>query len=96
MTKNEAVQVNLIYLIFKLVHFLVDTTDIKTTKTMRRQYRDLRDDTKMRIAQSLKGRSFSDSHKQAISDAMKAYWSTIPYRDEENNESNNQDNETSM
>jgi hypothetical protein len=72
------------------------TIYIKTTKTMRRQYRDLRDDTKMRIAQSLKGRSFSDSHKQAISDAMKAYWSTIPYRDEENNESNNQDNETSM
>ena len=63
---------------------------------MRRQYRNLRDDTKMRIAQSLKGRSFSDSHKQAISDAMKAYWSTIPYRDKDNNESNNQDNETSM
>ena len=63
---------------------------------MRRQYRDLRDDTKMRIAQSLKGRSFSDSHKQAISNAMKAYWSTIPYRDEEHNKSNNQDNETNM
>lgn len=63
---------------------------------MKRQYRNLRDDTKMRIAQSLKGRSFSDSHKQAISNAMKAYWSTIPYRDEENNESNYQDNEASM
>ena len=63
---------------------------------MKREFRNLRSDTKMRIAQSLKGRSFSDSHKQAISDAMKAYWSTIPYRDEENNESNNQDNETSM
>ena len=63
---------------------------------MRRQFRDLRDDTKMRISQSLRGRSFSDSHKQAISNAMKAYWSTIPYRDEENNESNYQDNEASM
>ena len=62
---------------------------------MRRQYRDLRDDTKIRIAQSLKGRSFSDSHKQAIS-TMKEYWSTIPYRDKENNESNNQNDETSM
>ena len=29
MTKTEAVQVNLIYLIFKLVHFLVDTSEIK-------------------------------------------------------------------
>ena len=63
---------------------------------MRRQYRNLRDDTKMRIAQSLKGRSFSDSHKQAISNAMKAYWSTIPYRNEENNESNNQNDEANM
>ena len=63
---------------------------------MKRQYRDLRDDTKMRISQSLKGRSHSETHKQAISDAMKAYWSTIPYRDDENNESNNQDNEKSM
>ena len=26
MTKNEVVQVNLIYLLFKLVHFLVDTS----------------------------------------------------------------------
>ena len=63
---------------------------------MKREFRNLRSDTKMRIAQSLKGRSFSDSHKQAISDAMKAYWSTIPYRDEKNNKSNNQDYETSM
>ena len=35
----------------------------------------------------------SDSHKQAISDAMKAYWATIPYRPTENNESNNQRND---
>ena len=63
---------------------------------MKRQYRDLQDDTKMRISQSLRGRSHSEAHKQAISDAMKAYWSTIPYRDEENNESNNQNDETSM
>ena len=63
---------------------------------MQRQYRNLRDDTKKRISQSLRGRTFSDSHKQAISDAMKAYWSTIPYKDEENNESNNQNDEASM
>ncbi len=63
---------------------------------MRRQFRDLRDDTKMRISQSLRGRSHSETHKQAISDAMKAYWSTIPYRDEENNASNNKNDETSM
>ena len=63
---------------------------------MRRIFRNLRDDTRMRISQSLKGRSHSETHKQAISDAMKAYWSTIPYRDEENNESNDHNNEASM
>ena len=63
---------------------------------MKRVYRNLEDDTKKRIAQSLRGRTFSDSHKQAISDAMRQYWATIPYRPNENNESNNQNNETSM
>jgi hypothetical protein len=63
---------------------------------MKRQFRELRDDTKKRIAQSLQGRTFSDSHKQAISDAMRQYWATIPYRPSENNESNNQNNEKSM
>ena len=63
---------------------------------MKREFRNLRDDTKLRISQRLRGRSLSDTHKQAISDAMKEYWATIPYRPTENNESNNQDNETSM
>lgn len=63
---------------------------------MKRQYRNLSDDTKMRISQHLRGRTFTDSHKQAISDAMRQYWATIPYRPSENNESNNRSNETSM
>ena len=63
---------------------------------MKREFRNLRNDTKMRISQSLKGRSFSDSHKQAISDAMRQYWATIPYRPSENYEGNNQNDETSM
>lgn len=63
---------------------------------MKRVYRNLEDDTKRRIAQSLRGRTFSDSHKKAISDAMRQYWAKIPYRPSENNESNNQNDETSM
>ena len=59
---------------------------------MKRQFRNLGDDTKMRISQRLSGRSLSDTHKQAISDAMKEYWATIPYRPTQNNESNNQSN----
>ena len=63
---------------------------------MERQFRNLCDDTKMRISQRLRGRSLSDTHKQAISDSMKAYWATIPYRPQ-NNEINNQTNdETNM
>ena len=63
---------------------------------MRRQYRNLRDDIKKRISQSLRGRTFSDSHKQAISDAMRQYWAKIPYRPTENNESDNKNDETNM
>ena len=62
---------------------------------MERVYRNLNDATKLRISQKLKGRTMTDSHREAISDAMKAYWATIPYRPE-NNDSNNQNNETSM
>ncbi len=43
-----------------------------------RMYRNLDNATKQRISQRLKNRSLSDSHRQAISDGMKAYWATIP------------------
>ena len=52
-----------------------------------RKFRNMDDATKLRISQKLKGRSMSDSHKQAISDGMKAYWATIPNKPSENNES---------
>ena len=62
-----------------------------------RVYRQMDDATKLRISQRLRGRSMSETHKQAISDGMKAYWSTIPNKPTENNESkNNSSNETSM
>mgnify|MGYP003484707861 FL=1 len=62
-----------------------------------RIYRQMDDATKLRISQRLKGRSMSDSHKQAISDGMKAYWAGIPNKPTENNENiNDVSNETSM
>lgn len=62
-----------------------------------RVYRQMDDATKLRISQRLRGRSMSETHKQAISDGMKDYWKTIPNRPTENNESKNQsNNETSM
>ncbi len=63
-----------------------------------RLYRNMNDATKQRISQRLKGRSMTDIHKQAISDSMKAYWKTIPYKptDENNESKNDASNETSM
>lgn len=52
-----------------------------------RQFRQMDDATKLRISQKLSGRSMSDTHKQAISDGMKAYWGTIPNKPQENNTS---------
>ena len=58
---------------------------------MKRQFRELNDDTKLRISQALKGRGLTDSHKEAISNGMRAYWATIPNKsnNDENNESKN-------
>lgn len=62
-----------------------------------RAYRELNDATKLRISQKLKGRSMTDSHKQAISNGMKAYWATVPNKPIENNMSKNMYNdETGM
>ena len=62
-----------------------------------RIYRQMDDASKLRISNRLKGRSLTDSHKQAISDSMKAYWATIPKKPSENNKSENLlKNETSM
>lgn len=44
----------------------------------KRQYRQLDDTTKQKISQSLKGRTKSSTHAQAISDGLKKYWTTVP------------------
>ena len=62
-----------------------------------RIFRELNADTKQRISQALKGRGLTDSHKEAISNGMRAYWATIPNKPNENNESKNPfNNEKSM
>lgn len=64
---------------------------------MKRQFRQMDDATKLRISHRLRGRSMSETHKQAISNGMKAYWATIPNKPTENNENRNDvSNETSM
>lgn len=64
---------------------------------MKRLIRNLPNETKQKIGNALRGRSLSDSHKEAISHSMKEYWSTVPYSSEtENKMSNLLNNEESM
>ena len=46
----------------------------------KRQYRELDDETKKKIAASQRGRMKSELHKQHISQAMEEYWQTVPHR----------------
>ena len=48
--------------------------------TNKRQYRELSDMTKLKISQSMKGRSKSNTHREAISNGLKAYWQGVPNR----------------
>ena len=53
-----------------------------TMKEYKRQYRELDDKTKEKIAASQRGRTKSESHKQHISQSMTKYWETVPHRPE--------------
>ena len=52
---------------------------------MKRQYRELSDETKAKISQSMRGKSKTISHKDAISNGLKDYWKTIPNKPTSNN-----------
>ena len=47
---------------------------------MKRQFRQLDQETKEKISRSCKGKIKSDLHKQHISQAMRKYWSQIPHK----------------
>ena len=54
--------------------------------TSKRQFRELSDETKAKISQSMRNRSKSFSHKEKISSGLKNYWKTIPNKPTENKE----------
>ena len=58
----------------------------------KRQYRQLNDITKQKISQSLRGRTKSATHTQAISNGLKKYWATVPNQPN-NNENKNEEHE---
>lgn len=51
--------------------------------TRKRKYRELSEETKKKISLALRGRCKSAAHIQAISDAMKKYWESIPKKTED-------------
>ena len=48
-----------------------------------RQYRERSAETKRKISESLRNKSKSEEHKEAISKGLKKYWETIPYKNNE-------------
>ena len=45
---------------------------------MIRKFRELSDETKAKISQSMRGKSKSFTHRERISTSLKNYWKTIP------------------
>ena len=57
-------------------------------KDYKRQYREMDDETKQKMAASQRGRRKSETHKHRISQSMKKSWETVPHRPDadENND----------
>ncbi len=55
---------------------------------MTRTFRELTDETKAKIPQSMRGKSKTFTHREHISDALRQYWEGIP-----NKQQNTNDNE---
>ena len=51
----------------------------------KRQYRELPEETKDKISAANRNRPKSAAHKQHISQAMTAYWATVPSRENSGN-----------
>ena len=51
---------------------------IRNMKEYKRQYRERNEITKMKISNSLRNRTKSATHRQAISQGLKKYWEGVP------------------
>ena len=50
----------------------------------KRQYRQIDDETKMKISLTSRNKPKSEQHKQHISQGMEEYWRTVPNRPDDN------------
>jgi len=51
---------------------------MNTMNNYKRQYRELDDETKMKISISSKNKPKSEEHKMHISQGMEKYWQSVP------------------
>ncbi len=61
---------------------------MNNSQPYRRQYRQLDDETKLKISASAQGKPKSEEHKEHIRQAMINYWQGVPDRPDDNNEFN--------
>ncbi len=61
---------------------------MNNSQPYRRQYRQLDDETKLKISASTQGKPKSEEHKEHIRQAMINYWQGVPARPDDNNEFN--------
>lgn len=59
---------------------------------MKRQFRELSDETKAKISQTMKNRSKSMTHKEKISNSLKNYWRNIPNKPVNDNDTDEEQN----
>lgn len=59
---------------------------------MKRQFRELSDETKAKISQTMKNRSKSMTHKEKISNSLKNYWKNIPNKPVNDNDTDEEQN----
>ena len=55
------------------------------TRPYKRQYRELDNETKIKISNATRGKSKSPSHKAKLSHSMTEYWKTVEHRPQPDN-----------
>jgi hypothetical protein len=66
---------------------IIKANKIIKMKEYKRKFRERDEVTKMKISNSLRNRTKSATHRQAISQGLKNYWETVPSM--KNNDMNN-------
>lgn len=66
---------------------IIKANKIIKMKEYKRKFRERDEVTKMKISTSLRNRTKSATHRQAISQGLKNYWETVPSM--KNNDMNN-------